>query len=83
MDPDPAGDKANHTLAVLIATTDPIYQSSLKSDSKGGREDYMVGNREELLEKTVEEMKWEADEEIAHAACLAREAERGKRHNGL
>jgi hypothetical protein len=83
MDPDPAGDKADHTLAVPIATTDPIYQSSLESDSEGGREDYMVGNREELLEKTVEEMKWEADEEIAHATCLAREAERGKRHNGL
>jgi hypothetical protein len=37
----------------------------------------MVGNREELLEKTVEEIQHEVDEEIAHAARLAREAERG------
>jgi hypothetical protein len=41
----------------------------------------MVGNREELTEKTVEEIQREADEEIAHAARLAKEAKRGKRQN--
>jgi hypothetical protein len=43
----------------------------------------MVGNGEELPKKTVEEIQQEADEEIARATCLAREAERGKRHNDL
>jgi hypothetical protein len=43
----------------------------------------MVGNREELMEKTVEEIQWEADEEIAHATHLAKEAKRGKRQNDL
>jgi hypothetical protein len=43
-------------MAALAATTDPIYQSSPESDSKGGGEVYMVGNGEELLEKTVEEV---------------------------
>jgi hypothetical protein len=43
----------------------------------------MVGNREELTEKTVEEIQREADEEIAHAARLAKEAKRGKRQNDL
>jgi acylphosphatase len=61
----------------------PIYQSSQESDSKGDIEVYMVGNREELLEKIVEEIQQEADEEIAHTARLAREAKGGKRHNGL
>jgi hypothetical protein len=83
MDLDPTRDKADHTLAVLVATIDPIYQSSLESDSEGGGEVYMVGNREELSEKTVKEIQREADEEIARAAHLARKAERGKRHNGL
>jgi hypothetical protein len=72
-DPDPAGDKANHILAVSAATTDPIYKSSSKSDSEGGRELYMVGNGEELLEKTTEEIQQEAEEEIAREARLARE----------
>jgi hypothetical protein len=43
-DMDSIEDKANHTLAVLAATTDLVYQSSLDSDSEGGREVYMVGN---------------------------------------
>jgi hypothetical protein len=80
---DPAEDKANHTLVVLIATTNPIYQLSLMSDSKGGGEVYMVQNGEVPQEKTVEEIQLEAEEEIAHAACLAWEAMKGKRHNGL
>jgi hypothetical protein len=83
IDSDPVGDKADHTMAVLIATTDPIYQSSLESRFEGDREVYMVGNGEELPNKTVEEIQREANEEITHARCLAREAKRGKRHNGL
>jgi hypothetical protein len=43
----------------------------------------MVGNGEELLDKTIEEIQLETDEELAYAAYLAREAERGKRHIGL
>jgi hypothetical protein len=70
-------------MVVLIATIDLIYQSSLESNSEGGIEVYMVRNREELPKKTDKEIQWEADEEIAHAALLVREAERGKRHNGL
>jgi hypothetical protein len=57
MDPDPTGDKADHILAVSVATTDPIYQSSPESDSEGDREVYMVGNGEEFLEKTTEEIQ--------------------------
>jgi hypothetical protein len=83
MDLDPVRDKADHTPAVPAATIDPIYQSSPESKFEGDREAYMVGNREELPEKTVEEIQWEADEEIAHAAHLARETERGRSHNDL
>jgi hypothetical protein len=54
-----------------------------ESNAEGGREVYMVGNGEEVSKKMVEEMQWEADEEIARVARLAREVERGKRHNGL
>jgi hypothetical protein len=43
----------------------------------------MVGNGEELPHKTVEEIHRETDEELAYAAHLAKEAEIGKRHNGL
>jgi hypothetical protein len=47
----------------------------------------MVGNGEELLEKTTEEIQQEAEEEIARVACLAKELDqardRGKRHNSL
>jgi hypothetical protein len=55
-DPDPSGDKADHTPAVMAATTDPIYQSSLEFDSEGDREVYMAGQGNDLLEKTVEEI---------------------------
>jgi hypothetical protein len=77
------GDKADHTLAVSAATTDPIYQSSLKFDSKGSGEVFMVGNNEKLSDKMVEEIQREAEEEIACATHLAREAKGGKRHNNL
>jgi hypothetical protein len=43
-------------VAVLAATIDPIYESPPKFDSEGGREVYMVGNREELLDKMIEEI---------------------------
>jgi hypothetical protein len=43
----------------------------------------MVGNGEELPDKTIKEIQWETDKELAHAAHLAKEAKRGKRHNGL
>jgi K+/H+ antiporter YhaU regulatory subunit KhtT len=45
MDSDPVGDKADHTLAVLVATTDLIYQPSPESDFESGGEVYMVGER--------------------------------------
>ncbi len=84
---DPTRDKADHTLVVTAATTDPIYQSSPESDSEGGREVYMVGDREELPEKTTKEIQREAEEEIARVAHLARELDqervKGKKHNGL
>jgi hypothetical protein len=57
----------------LIATIDPIYQSSPELDSEGGKEVYMVGNREEILEKTTEEIQYEVVDEITHLAHLARE----------
>jgi hypothetical protein len=44
-------------LAVLAATTDPIYQSSPESDSEDGGEVYMVGNGEELSEKAIVEIQ--------------------------
>jgi hypothetical protein len=42
-DLEPSGDKSDHTLAISIAIIDPIYQSSLESDSEGDKEVYMVG----------------------------------------
>jgi hypothetical protein len=86
-DLDPAGDKANHILVVLTVRTYPIYQSSSELDFEGDRQVYIVGNREELPEKTIEEIQQEAEEEIARAARLARELDytrdRGKMHNDL
>jgi hypothetical protein len=43
----------------------------------------MVGNGKEPRETTVEEIQREIEEEITRPARLAREAKRGKRHNGL
>jgi hypothetical protein len=82
-DPDPSGDKADHTSTVLAAIIDSIYQSSPESDSEGDREVYMVGHGDDLPKKTVDEIQREAEEKIARVARLARDAERGKRHNGL
>jgi hypothetical protein len=82
-DLDPSGDKAYHTLAVPTAIIDPIHQSTLESDFEGDREVYMVGHEEEPPEKIVKGIQWEAEEEIARAACLARDAKKWKGHNGL
>jgi hypothetical protein len=78
----PTGDKADHTLPILAATTNPICQSPLEFDSDGGGEVYIVGTRGELPDKLIEEIQWETDEELARAAYLVRETERGKRQNG-
>jgi hypothetical protein len=56
MDPDPTRGKTDHILAISATTINPIYQSSPESDFEGAREVYIVGNREELLEKTNEEI---------------------------
>jgi hypothetical protein len=61
---DPTRDKADHTPAIPVATTDPIYQSPPESDSEGGGEVYMVGNGEELPDKTVKEIQWDTDKEL-------------------
>jgi hypothetical protein len=82
-DPNPLGDKANHTSTISTAIADPIYHLSLESNFEGDREVYMVGQGDEPPEKTIEEIQWEAKEEIARAARLARDAERGKRHNDM
>jgi hypothetical protein len=82
-DPDPTEDKADHTLAVPVAITDPIHRSSPEPDFEGDREVYMVRQGEELPEKIVEEIQREANEKIAQVAHLARDAKKGKRHNGL
>jgi hypothetical protein len=66
-DTNPAEDKADHTLVAQAAASDPIYSSSLGSDSKYGREVYMVEHGGELLQKMTEELQWEAEEEIAQA----------------
>jgi hypothetical protein len=42
---DPVGGKADHTLATLVATIDPIYQLSSECDSEGSGEVYIVGER--------------------------------------
>jgi hypothetical protein len=44
-------------LAILVAAIDPIYQSPLEYEFKGGGEVYMVGNREEILDKSVKEIQ--------------------------
>jgi hypothetical protein len=80
---DPKGDKADHILATLVAPTDTICLSPPKFDSEDGGEVYMVDNREELPDKTIEVIQRETDIELARAARLAREAERGKRHNSM
>jgi hypothetical protein len=43
----------------------------------------MMVNGEELPDKMVEEIQWETNVELARVTHMAREAKRGKRHNGL
>jgi hypothetical protein len=43
----------------------------------------MVGNGKKLLDKLIEEIQLETNIELAGAARLAREVERGKRHNSM
>jgi hypothetical protein len=82
MDTDPTEDKADHTLVVLAATIDPIFQLSSESDSEYGGQVYMVGQGGQPLEKNAEEIQWDVEEDIAHAECLARELNKRKGHNG-
>jgi hypothetical protein len=42
----------------------------------------MMGQGEQPPEKTAKEIALEVEEEIARAARLAKEADKGKRHNG-
>jgi hypothetical protein len=42
---------------ISVATIDSVYQSPPESDSEGGREVYTVGDKEELPEKTTEEIQ--------------------------
>jgi hypothetical protein len=62
MDTDPAKGRADHTLAAQAAASDPIYSPSLGSNSKYGREVYMVEQGGELPKKTTEELQREAEE---------------------
>jgi hypothetical protein len=80
---DPLGDKVDYNSVGSLAITDPIYQPPPESDSKGNREVYMVGQGDELPEKTGEEVQREAKAKIARAARLAKEDKKGKKHNGL
>jgi hypothetical protein len=52
-------------------------------DYEGYKKVYMVGQGEKPHKKIVKEIQWEVEEEIAQVDHLARDAERGKRHNGL
>jgi hypothetical protein len=81
MDIDPAEDKADHTLVVLAAAIDPIFQLSSESDSEYGGQVYMVGQDGQPLEKTAKEIQWDVEEDIAHAERLARELNKRKGHN--
>jgi hypothetical protein len=77
------GDKAKHALAILAAAIDPIYPPSSDSNSEYDDEVYMVGQGDQLPEKTAEEIQREAEEEIAQAERLARELDKRKVHNDL
>jgi hypothetical protein len=83
MDSDPSEDNVDHNSDGSPAIRYPIYQSPPESNFKGAREVYMVGQGEELPKQTAGEIAHEAEEEMARAARLAKEAEKGKRHNSL
>jgi hypothetical protein len=64
-DSDPAPDKPNHILAISIATTYPIYQSSSECDSDSSSEVHMVGQGDPPPDNTTEEIQREAEDEMA------------------
>jgi hypothetical protein len=64
MDTDSSRDTVSHNPTVSTALTYPIYQSPPESDSKGRTEVYMVGQGDELHEKTDVEIAHEIEEEI-------------------
>jgi hypothetical protein len=68
MDANPSRDKADHTPDILIAITNPIYQSPLESNFKGDIVVFMVGDGEQPTKKTTEEITREAEEEIREKA---------------
>jgi inosine/xanthosine triphosphate pyrophosphatase family protein len=80
---DSTGDKANHAMTVLIATTYAIYQPTSESDSEYDSEVYMEAQGDQTLEKTTEELQREAEEKIARAARLAKEIDKRKGHIGM
>jgi hypothetical protein len=80
MYPDPSEDNADNTQVVPATVTDSIYQLPPEYDSEGDREVFMVGEGEQPLEKTIEEITREVEEEIARAARLVRT---GKKHNNM
>jgi hypothetical protein len=80
---DHSRDKVDHNQASSPAATYPIYQWSPDSDFEGDREVLMVGQGEHPIDKMTEEITQEAEEKLARAAQLARDADKGKRHNCL
>jgi hypothetical protein len=69
-DVDPSGNKADHILAVPAASTNTFHQLMSESDSDISGEVYMVGQGDPPLDKTVEEIEREAEEEMARVARL-------------
>jgi hypothetical protein len=53
------------------------------SDVERDREVFMAAQGEHPTEKTMEEIAREVEEELARVAQLARDADKGKSHNGL
>jgi hypothetical protein len=80
---DPSRDKVDHNQVSSPTTTDLIYQSLPDSDSESDREVFMAGHGEHPVEKTMEEITREAEEELARAAQLASDVDKGKRHDDL
>jgi hypothetical protein len=74
----PLGIKVDHALAVLAIVTDPIYPPSLDTNSEYDGKVYMVGQGDQLPEKTTEEIQWEVEEEIARANVQPGNSTRGR-----
>jgi hypothetical protein len=55
----------------------------LEFDSEYGREVYRVEQSGELPKHTIEEIQWEAMEEIGRAERLTRELDKRKGHNSM